>query len=332
MRKLKNTPHAALLLVILFTLAPSPVSAGVVLVSWNRNIEPDLAGYRVYCGTSPGTYTHVLTVGNKTRVFLNGIQEGTYYIAVTAYDSSGNESEFSSEVKADVSPGILSFLEPLLELGLSALDVLYEFSSYATDTGMVLEDSITGISLEIPPFAAPGSLLVGLGSSGVAPGPWASQLAHEAPPLEFDIVPNGYLLRRPALVHVPFTGDRAVVSRYENGAWIPLDVFQSDAGMVSFTTSVLGRFKVSSVPPAVPDDGTRQEYRPARMSAPAQDNTDEHSGPRDDHPSPPNGNAPEGMCFLSTPGTGGSARTHCSAIILCCMLLSCMAVLRRISH
>ncbi len=59
----------------------------------------DLAGYRVYYGTSAGQYSTTLPAGMATQVVIAGLAEGqTYYITVTAYDTSGNESAPATEV------------------------------------------------------------------------------------------------------------------------------------------------------------------------------------------------------------------------------------------
>jgi hypothetical protein len=59
----------------------------------------DLAGYKVNVGTAPRTYNGSIDVGNVTAYPLTGLPTGqTYYIAVTAYDTSGNESTYSNEV------------------------------------------------------------------------------------------------------------------------------------------------------------------------------------------------------------------------------------------
>ncbi len=68
-------------------------------VAWDANQDPDLAGYRLYYGTSSREYTNSLDVGNVTSFRLNDLREGvTYFIALTAYDRMGNESDFSEEV------------------------------------------------------------------------------------------------------------------------------------------------------------------------------------------------------------------------------------------
>ena len=86
--------------VILFLLALAfPLFANTVTVSWTANTESDLSGYKIYYGTSSGSYDDALDVGNKTSFSINNLVVGTtYFFAVTAYDFSGNESGFSKEV------------------------------------------------------------------------------------------------------------------------------------------------------------------------------------------------------------------------------------------
>lgn len=56
----------------------------------------DLAGYKVYYGTVSRSYTNSVDVGSVQSHTLN-LVAGTYYFAVTAYDTSGNESVYSNE-------------------------------------------------------------------------------------------------------------------------------------------------------------------------------------------------------------------------------------------
>lgn len=73
---------------------------GSITLAWDANSEPDLSGYKVYYGTSSGTYTTTIDVGNVTTYTLSGVFTPyvTYYFAVTAYNSSAQESGFSNEV------------------------------------------------------------------------------------------------------------------------------------------------------------------------------------------------------------------------------------------
>jgi len=82
----------------LFTLGCEEQTCYLDLV-WDANQETDLAGYKVYYGTSSGEYIDSIDVEDVTAYRLdNLLEEVTYYVAVTAYDTSGNESDFSEEV------------------------------------------------------------------------------------------------------------------------------------------------------------------------------------------------------------------------------------------
>ncbi len=59
----------------------------------------DLAGYNLYYGTEPGRYTQVRPVRDASKTELElPVEPGTYYLAMTAYDLSGNESALSNEI------------------------------------------------------------------------------------------------------------------------------------------------------------------------------------------------------------------------------------------
>lgn len=86
-----------------FLARPHTCVGAAFTLAWDPNQEPDLAGYKLYYGTSSGSYQQSLNVGNLTQYSLGGLQDGvTYFFAVTAYDTEGNESGYSNEVSARV--------------------------------------------------------------------------------------------------------------------------------------------------------------------------------------------------------------------------------------
>lgn len=93
-------------IVTLLFLYTSPAFTYLVTLSWetptkNADGTPltDLQGFRVYYGASSHNYSHNIDVGNVTSYTANSLVSGvTYYFAVTAYDSSGNQSNYSNEV------------------------------------------------------------------------------------------------------------------------------------------------------------------------------------------------------------------------------------------
>ncbi|MBN2299378.1 MAG: fibronectin type III domain-containing protein, partial [Deltaproteobacteria bacterium] len=107
---MKQLRNILFLIVTILVFFPVPGMAASFLVSWNANEEADLAGYKVYYGTQSGEYATTVDVGNTTSYTSGVADEGsTYYVAVSAYDTSGNESDFSQETSVyipipDVTP------------------------------------------------------------------------------------------------------------------------------------------------------------------------------------------------------------------------------------
>lgn len=100
-----------LMILILLLLMVSPAYAGDATLSWdapttNADGTPltDLGGYKVYYGTASRVYGTPIDVKNVLTYKVIGVTKGTYF-AVTAYDTSGNESAYSNEVIYIVKPG-----------------------------------------------------------------------------------------------------------------------------------------------------------------------------------------------------------------------------------
>lgn len=81
------------------TAAESVGDVSQIKVYWNPSPEDDLAGYKIYYGELSGKYAFHDVSGRETSYTLSGLIPGkTYYIALTAYDYSGNESAYSDEL------------------------------------------------------------------------------------------------------------------------------------------------------------------------------------------------------------------------------------------
>lgn len=86
---------------LLGAFLPARLAATPLTLAWDPNTEPDLGGYKVYYGIRSGIYDFVTDVGNITRHTVTNLESNTrYYFALTAYDTSRNESDFSEEVSA----------------------------------------------------------------------------------------------------------------------------------------------------------------------------------------------------------------------------------------
>ena len=77
-------------------------------LSWDANSESTLAGYKIYYGVQSGNFTTVVDVGltatPTTPQYLVTVPVvgTTYYFAITAYDTNGQESATSSEVSKSI--------------------------------------------------------------------------------------------------------------------------------------------------------------------------------------------------------------------------------------
>jgi Fibronectin type III domain len=83
------------------TSPSSNSSTGNATLTWTANTEPDLAGYKVYVGTASGLYNFpgsAFLIGRVTSYTVSNLPMGqTYFFAISAYDSAGNESVLSAE-------------------------------------------------------------------------------------------------------------------------------------------------------------------------------------------------------------------------------------------
>ncbi len=94
-----------LLLAIFFQLSSSICMAATATISWDKNPEPDIKGYKVYIGTSSRNYDSSVWIDSPDQtsyVFENLAEGNTYYFAVTAVDLADQESELSDEVSKAV--------------------------------------------------------------------------------------------------------------------------------------------------------------------------------------------------------------------------------------
>jgi hypothetical protein len=89
--------RTGLFALIFLSFAGMALSQNVTL-QWDANTETDLAGYKIYYGTASGVYGTPVVSGTSTTYTVTGLAAGTYYFAVTAYNTSGLESGYSNEV------------------------------------------------------------------------------------------------------------------------------------------------------------------------------------------------------------------------------------------
>jgi Malectin domain len=83
-------------LVLLLFLAPCALAASLTL-EWDASAGA--TGYIIHYGSASRNYTETVNVGTTTTASLSALDQAkVYYMAVTAYDDAGNESDFSNEI------------------------------------------------------------------------------------------------------------------------------------------------------------------------------------------------------------------------------------------
>ena len=92
----------ALATFIVVMLGAAETQAATVTLAWDRNQDPDIAGYVISYGTSSGSYTASVDVGNVTLSTISLTSGFRYFLAVQAYNTAGLWSAMSNEVSADL--------------------------------------------------------------------------------------------------------------------------------------------------------------------------------------------------------------------------------------
>jgi hypothetical protein len=86
-------------------------SDGTALLSWTPPTEntddstlTDLAGYKIYYGTSPGSYSNTEIINNPglTSFLIESLASADWYFVMTSFNSSGIESGYSTEVSKKI--------------------------------------------------------------------------------------------------------------------------------------------------------------------------------------------------------------------------------------
>jgi hypothetical protein len=86
-------------------------------LTWDPSPSPDVAGYHLYYGAASGEYTNNIVMNDVMTVAVSGLSIGvTYYFALTAVGTDGDESAYSNEVSYAVpltnAPPIIALTAP----------------------------------------------------------------------------------------------------------------------------------------------------------------------------------------------------------------------------
>jgi hypothetical protein len=127
-----------------------------VTVAWDRNSESNITGYKLHCGTVARVYTDIINVGNVTTASVSNLAPGvTYRFAVTALNTAGLESDYSSEIAFTTTNIVTANTPPAIS----------SFSPRAVN-----EDTGTGsITFTVSDAETPGSLVISAASVEALP-------------------------------------------------------------------------------------------------------------------------------------------------------------------
>ncbi len=152
---IKHKPAISLIILITLFLSATSAFPASITVWWDRNPEPDIAGYHVHWRLPEETTFHTSIDLEDTmhdpleRSFtIVGLEEGkTYYVGVTAYDFAGQESEMSPLIAKVAKSGDSTATFVIEEDGSPApeSDPVSEESEYAGEFSQLFIDTAAGL-------------------------------------------------------------------------------------------------------------------------------------------------------------------------------------------
>lgn len=180
---------------VLIPLSTSTMADDIVLV-WNQNSEPNVAGYKVYYGIASRNYGPPIDVKNTTTCTISGLGPETYYFAATAYTDSGFESSYSKEVSYSTLPFALIAVGG----GFSTALTLSNPGAETLEGSLLLIDSsgspLTAdiVELDTGPQTSPGGILARVSGSsvGFTVAPNSTRAFSVAPLTPGDIITTGW--------------------------------------------------------------------------------------------------------------------------------------------
>jgi fibronectin type 3 domain-containing protein len=117
----------------------SSITRTSVALKWDQNTESDLDHYNIYYGKDSGSEENKAEAdADATSITISGLTSSTrYFFAITAVDSSENESEKSNELVVDTLTDLLAPFIPVITAQLSGLN---EITVRITDVNSGMAD------------------------------------------------------------------------------------------------------------------------------------------------------------------------------------------------
>jgi hypothetical protein len=189
-----------------------------------------------------GTYTFV-SISERVPEIVDGVvyatEPGAYLFMVQ-----------------DMTGGFVNILR------ISVVNTFCDTAEYLPGAETFFDIASAGISLFLPESALNASVPVGIDCGGASSYALSALSVRESYRVVFNVVPYGLVLMEPAEISVLYDGVGPVVAEVFDEAtkqWVELsDVYLRD-GVVTFSTTMLGSFKVYTPPPETGTTGFSYE-------------------------------------------------------------------------
>jgi len=154
-------PFIGIILWLLLIWACVSRADDVALVWDSASQANGVTGYKMYYGTGSRDYVAPVDAGGATSGSVRGLDPSvTYYFAITVYNASGNESDFSSELIWDNVPPTLSWAIDAISISYSPWRlVMPDLRPFLQAT----DDVSPATSLSVTQAPSPGTILTGPG-------------------------------------------------------------------------------------------------------------------------------------------------------------------------
>jgi len=87
------------ILILILVVSTAYAKNYSITFGWDKNTEADLAGYKLYRRDQAADYSHIADISEDLSTYTTSIDMNiTTYFVLTAFDDSGNESDYSNEV------------------------------------------------------------------------------------------------------------------------------------------------------------------------------------------------------------------------------------------
>jgi hypothetical protein len=144
------------------------------------------------------------------------------------------------------------------KIRVSVASKLITRGSFQPGTTLDLEALSSGIAIQLKPDAYSAKVPIGIGNSSSHSA--SAEVFNGGSGIEFDMLPYGLKLAKPASITVKFDKNDPIVQRFDEdeNAWKDISDVTASNGQVTFSTQELGKFRVYSEatdPPAASSGG-----------------------------------------------------------------------------